>query len=59
LGSTEPEKELPMKDRGADRSPTNNESEKFNVASVARNIPNRSSENEWSKRYCCAVSEAW
>ena len=58
MGSTEAENGLPMKDKGADSSPTNKEREKFNVASVARNIPSRRSENEWSKRYCCGVREA-
>ena len=50
LGSTEAEKGLPTNDRGADRRPTNRESEKFKVARVAKNIPNRSRENEWIRR---------
>ena len=50
LGSTEAEKGLPTNDRGADRRPTNRESEKFKVARVAKNIPNRSRENDWIRR---------
>ena len=50
LGSTEAEKGLPTKDRGADRRPTNREREKFKVARVAKNIPNRSRENDWIRR---------
>lgn len=52
LGSTEAEKGLPTKDRGAARRPINSESEKFKVARVAKNIPNRSRENDWIRRYC-------
>ncbi len=46
LASTEDENRFPVKLKGVDRSPTNNESEKFNVASVARKIPRTSSEND-------------
>ena len=41
---------FPVKAKGVDRSPMNNESEKFNVASVARNMPRTSSENDWRSR---------
>jgi len=59
LGSTEAEKGFPMKDSGAERRPTNSESEKLRVARVARNMPSRSREKEWSSRWCCGVSGAW
>lgn len=50
LASTEDKKGFPVKLKGVDRSPTNSESEKFNVASVARNMPRTSSENDWRSR---------
>ena len=50
LASTEDEKGFPVKLKGVDKSPTNNESEKFNVASVARNMPRTSSENDWRSK---------
>lgn len=46
LALTEAEKGFPVKVKGVDRSPIKNESEKFKVASVARNIPRTSSEND-------------
>ena len=50
LASMEDDKGFPVKLRGVDRSPTNSESEKFNVASVARNMPRTSSENDWRSK---------
>ena len=46
LASTEDDRGFPAKLKGVDRSPTNSESEKFNVASVARNMPRIISEND-------------
>lgn len=50
LASMDDEEWFPVKLKGVDKSPTNNESEKFNVASVARNMPRTSSENDWRSR---------
>ena len=50
LASMEDEKGFPVKLKGVDRSPTKSESEKFNVASVARNMPRISSENDWRSK---------
>lgn len=50
LALTQDERGVPIKVKGVDRSPTNNESEKFNVVRVARNMPSTSSENDWSSR---------
>lgn len=55
MASTEDGKGFPVKVKGVDRRPTNNESEKFSVASVARNIPRTSSENDWMSRRVCGV----
>jgi len=52
LASIEPEKGLPINDNGVDSRPTNNEREKFRVASVARNMPKTSKENECTRRWC-------
>lgn len=52
LASIEPENGLQMNDSGVERRPTNNESEKFRVASVARNMPRTSRENECRRRRC-------
>ena len=46
LASTDEEKGWPVKVNGVDRRPTNSESEKFNVASVARKMPRKSSEKD-------------
>lgn len=48
-----------MKDRGVDRRPTNNESEKLSVARVARKMPRIRREKEWSKRWCWGVRGVW
>lgn len=50
LASTEDEKGFPVKLKGVDRSPTNSESGKFKVASVARKMPRTSSEKDWRSR---------
>ena len=50
FASMEDEKGFPMKLKGVDSSPTNSESEKFNVASVARKMPRTSSEKDWRSR---------
>lgn len=50
LASTEDEKGFPVKVKGVDRSPMNSESEKFKVASVARNMPRTSREIDWRSK---------
>ena len=55
MALTDGEKGFPVKFKGVDRSPTNSASEKFKVASVARNMPRISSENDWRSRCCCDV----
>lgn len=45
----------PMKESGVDSRPTNKESEKLRVASVARNIPSKRSEKHWRRSWRCGV----
>ena len=44
--SIERERGFLVRLKGVDRSPTNSDREKFNVASVARNMPRTSNEND-------------
>ena len=46
LASIERERGFLVRLKGVDRSPTNSDREKFNVASVARNMPRTSNEND-------------
>ena len=46
LASIKRERGFLVRLKGADRSPTNSDREKFNVASVARNMPRTSKEND-------------
>lgn len=50
LASTEDEEGYAVKLKGVDRSPMKSEREKFNVASVARNMPRTSSDDDWRSR---------
>lgn len=54
--ASEVSRDVPMKDSGVDRSPTNRESEKLSVASVARNMPSSRSEKHWMSTRCWSVT---